>query len=297
MPARRETTGVMQASLRFTSAVTIPIFLLLACVPPKGDLGVYTDTEATGGTSGSGSSSGSDGSTASGGSTTDDGPTGTSTEGPEEYPAGCGEPPQPSWERAEFGFDPPLAGDNFAGDCEITDIEDHQATFNVGLDCGEQTAQIQLQLDEPLPASIAVGDTITLDYRFAFISDNNHWFTLRRPAPDSTLLLGGLTAEALSPADINFFAPLSMTRQEGLCALPVTCEDPGEKLAVELHHGDESALVFDGYSAVIGEPAPYRVSVSSARKYHGGLPSGTGEQCPVFDGPPYYFLVMMRPAA
>jgi hypothetical protein len=233
--------------------VILPALLAFGCPAPKGDLGQYTDTDGTDGTT--------DGTGPDSGATTTAASAGESDTSPDDDPPPeCVEPADPTEESAEFTFTPALAGDSegFAGDCQVTAIEALPEGAAVELGCGEQVVAIDLQLDEPL-TQFAVGDPLVLDYRVQMSFGTSEWFALRRPAPDGALLLGGVAAEALVPPDgDDFFAPLSLTRQEGLCSTAITCDDMNEPVAVEVTHGDDVALVFPTRSAVLGD-APYRV--------------------------------------
>lgn len=286
----------MQPRPHASLSLALPALLLLACVPPKGDLGEYTATTTSGGTGessgpGEGTTTGSSGGTSIGSDSSTH-----ATGDPEPYPAECSEPSQPSWESANFSFNPPVIDGPFTGTCEITGTEQHPGDFHLLLDCGETTVQIELQLDEPLPDSLTVGAVVELDYRAVLSFNISEWFTLRRPAPDGALLLAGLNAGTFGPPDApDFFAPLSMSVREGLCPQPVDCDDAIEILAVEFVYGEDSALVFPLHSAVLGDEAPLRVGVSLARRHYQDLPDGQGGFCHVTDVPPYFYRLMMRP--
>ncbi|WAS96016.1 hypothetical protein [Nannocystis punicea] len=262
--------------------VILPALLAFGCLAPKGDLGQYTDSDGT--TDGTGPDSGTTAASA-----------GDSDSGPDDGPPECVEPADPTEELAGFTFTPALAGDSegFAGDCQVTAIEVLPEGAKVELGCGEQVVEIDLLLDEPL-TQFAVGDPLVLDYRVQMSFGTSDWFTLRRPAPDGTLLLGALKAEALAPpGSDDFFAPLSLVPQEGLCPTAITCDDMDEPIAVEVTHGDDVALVFPTRSAAIGD-ATYRVGVTVARKHHDEVSDGQGGVCQSFDIPEYFYRLMFH---
>ncbi|MCY0989944.1 hypothetical protein OV203_22585 [Nannocystis sp. ILAH1] len=264
--------------------VILPALLTLGCLAPKGNLGQYTDSD--GGET--------DGATTGGDETTtaDAGTTLESETSPDDPPPACAGPDEPTSESAEFLFDPPLGGEGFAGECEVSAIETNQDVTQVALTCGEQAVQLRLQLDEPL-AQFAVGDPLVLDYRVQMSFGISEWFSLRSPAPDGALLLGGVAAEALVPPNADsFFAPLTMTRQDGVCPTTIDCDNLEEPIAVEFTHGDDTAVVFALHSAVIGES--YRVGASTARKHYSEANDGLGGFCEVFDVPEYYYRLMFH---
>lgn len=265
--------------------VLLPALLAFGCLAPKGNLGQYTASD--GGET--------DGATTDETTTADAGTTVEGETGPGEPPPACAESDDPTAESAEFLFDPPLGLDEgFAGECEVSAIEADPDATQVALTCGEQSVQLRLVLDEPL-TQFAVGDPLLLDYRVQMSFGVSEWFTLRLPAPDGALLLGGVQAESLVPANADsFFAPLSMTRQDGVCPTTIDCDNMEEPIAVEFTHGDDTALVFASHSAVIGESAPYRVGASTARKHHSEASDGLGSFCEVFDIPEYYYRLMFH---
>jgi hypothetical protein len=262
--------------------VILPALLAFGCLAPKGNLGEYTasDGEET------------DGATSDETTTADAGTTVESETGPNEPPPACAGPGEPTSESAEFVFEPPLASEGFAGECEVSAIEADPDVTQVALTCGEQAVQIRLQLGEPL-TQFAVGDPLVLDYRVQMSFGVSEWFSLRLPAPDGALLLGGVAAEALVPPDADqFFAPLSMTRQDGVCPTTIDCDHMEEPLAIEFTHGDDIAVVFAAHSELIGES--YRVGVSTARKHYSEANDGQGGFCEVFDVPEYYYRLMFH---
>ena len=263
--------------------VILPALLAFGCLAPKGNLGQYTDSDGEE----------TDGATSDDTTTADAGTTVESKTGPDEPPPECAGPGDPTSESANFLFAPPLGGDEgFAGDCEVSAIETSPDATQVALTCGEQAVQIHLQLDEPL-TQFAVGDPLALDYRVQMSFGISEWFSLRRPAPDGALLLGGVAAEDLVPPDADsFFAPLSMTRQDGVCPTKIDCDHMEEPIAIEFTHGDDTAVVFAAHSAVIGES--YRVGASTARKHYSEVADGVGGFCTVFDVPEYYYRLMFR---
>jgi hypothetical protein len=265
--------------------VILPALLAFGCLAPKGNLGEYTasDGEETAGA------------TTDETTTADAGTTVESETGPDALPPECAEPGEPTSESAEFLFDPPLGIDKgFAGECEVSALEADPGATLLALSCGEQAVQIHLVLDEPL-TQFAVGDPVALDYRAQMSFGVSEWFTLRLPAPDGALLLGGVAAEALVPPDADqFFAPLGMTRQDGVCPTTIDCDNLEEPLAVEFTHGEDTAVVFASHSAVIGESAPYRVGASTARKHYSEANDGQGGFCEVFDVPEYYYRLMFH---
>ncbi|WP_434418801.1 hypothetical protein [Nannocystis pusilla] len=264
--------------------VLLPALLAFGCLAPKGNLGQYTASD--GGET--------DGATTDETTTADAGTTVESETGPDEPPPACAGPGEPTSESADFIFDPPLASEGFAGDCEVSAVDTSPDATQVALTCGEQSVQIRLELDEPL-TQFAVGDPLVLDYRLVQSFGQSEWFTLRLPAPDGALLLGGVQAEDLTPPDADeFFAPLSMTRQDGVCPTTIDCDNLEEPLAIEFTHGDDAALVFALHSAVIGESAPYRVGASTARKHYSEANDGQGGFCEVFDVPEYYYRLMFH---
>ncbi|MDC0720943.1 hypothetical protein [Nannocystis bainbridge] len=294
--------------------VTLPALLAFGCLPPKGDLGQYTatDGEETGdATTGDDTTTADAGTTVETGNPDDTGPVATATSsddtgpigtatssgdsdtGPDEPPA-CDGPGEPTWESATFSFEPALVGEGFAADCEVSDIETHPHGADVALACGEQLVQLRLELDGPL-TEFAVGDALAFDYRMVQSFGQSEWFTVRRPAPDGTLLLGGVLGETLTPPNAEqFFAPLSMTRQEGVCPTVIDCDNMSETIGVEFTHGDETALVLALHSLVIGESAPYRVGASIARKHYDEAQDGQGGFCQSFDIPEYYYGLMIH---
>lgn len=262
--------------------VLLPALLAFGCLAPKGNLGEYTASD--GGET--------DGATGDDTTTADAGTTVESETGPDEPPPACAEPGDPTSESAEFLFDPPLAGEGFAGECQVSAIDTDPDGTEVALTCGEQSVQLHLQLDEPL-TQFAVGDPLALDYRLVQSFGISEWFTLRLPGPDGALLLGGVQAEDLAPPNADqFFAPLSMTRQDGVCMTTIDCDHLEEPIAVEFKHGDDTAVVFALHSAVIGET--YRVGASTARKHYSEAADGLGGFCQVFDVPEYYYRLMFH---
>lgn len=269
--------------------VILPALLAFGCPGPKGNLGQYTASD--GGETDGGET---DGATTDEATTADAGTTVESETSPDDPPPACAEPDDPTSESAEFLFDPPLAGDGFAGECEVSAIEADPDVTEIALTCGEQAVQIRLELDEPL-TQFAVGDPLALDYRLVQSFGQSEWFTLRLPAPDGALLLGGVQAEDLTPPNADsFFAPLSMTRQDGVCMTTIDCDNLEEPIAVEFTHGDDHAVVFAAHTAVLGESAPYRVGASTARKHYSEAADGLGGFCQVFDVPEYYYRLMFH---
>lgn len=254
------------------------------CLPGKGNLGEYTG--------GQDESSGTDTAT----STTAD--TTATTDDVPVNPA-CAVLGEPTDERLEsFTFNPQLPGggeDGFAASCELVEAEFGQNTADLGLQCGEQHVQIALALDHTLEPLLAPGDQLDLDYRAVVSFSTHEWFTLRRPAPDATLVLAGVLGESLEPPGAtDFFAPLSLTFQEGVCPEPTNCDDHSESLAIEFTHEGETVQVYDKHSDQIGELAPYQVSATYASKIHPVLSDGPGMFCEVTDASPYYFGSLIR---
>lgn len=275
--------------------VLLPALLAFGCLPPKGNLGQYTASDGAETDGGATDGGATDGATGDETTTADAGTTVEGETDPGEPPPACAESGDPTSESAEFVFDPPLTIDEgFAGECEVSAIETDPDVTQVALSCGERSVQIRLQLDEPL-TQFAVGDPLSLDYRVQMSFGISEWFSLRLPAPDGALLLGGVQAEDLVPASADeFFAPLGMTRQDGVCPTTIDCDNMEEPIAIEFTHGDDAAVVFASHSAVLGESAPYRVGASTARKHYSEASDGKGGFCEVFDVPEYYYRLMFH---
>lgn len=272
----------MQALPRVNSVVIIPVLLLLACDSLKGDLGVYTGTEATAGetsgTTGGTTTAGESDTGATGGATTTSGGV-SECIADEEY-----------WETFELTFDPPLLEGAFDGECLVSDGEG----FN-GLICGEQQISLVVVINHQPAPLLEAGETVKFSYRAQMSFGRQEWFVIRR-ASDAVLRLGGVDAETLvPPGETEFFAPLALEGVEGVCAPPVDCDAPFEPLKVAVTLDGETIQVPPGTYDQIGAE-PYDISVLQARRLHNGLPDGQGGFCSVSDVPEYFYRIMLRTA-
>jgi hypothetical protein len=248
----------------------IPALFLVACDPPKGNLGEYTGGDTSGDTSDS---------------ETSDSETGYTND--DLFDPHCEEPATPSKEQALIDFDPPLPFDdgNFAGTCTVAS----NTGLGVGLDCDGTTVMIQLQLDDLAPPLPPIDGQVVLDYRSVMAFGIDQWFTLRDL--DDELLLAGVAAPELEPPDaLGFFAPLGASKLDAVCQTPVTCDNMSQKLAVNVTYGDDAIQVFSQHASVIGE---FRVSVAHARRHYQEVQEGD-QICSVYDIPERWFSVLIR---
>ena len=181
---------------RFAASTILLSTAILACAPPRGDLGVYTDSDSADSTESAGTTSGAP-------------PSSGGQDAPEPASeAACAEQTDLSAAWHLVVFDPDIAADDFAAACAVTDLQLDPA--HLFLDCGGQAVRIALG-DAQLSPVFAVGDAVALDYRS--LGDRYQtWFTLRRPGSEATLLLAGVRAVTLAPAGApDFFAPWTMT--------------------------------------------------------------------------------------
>ncbi|PCC68967.1 hypothetical protein SAMN02745121_05701 [Nannocystis exedens] len=229
-----------------------------ACAPPRGDLGVYTDSDPAD-------------STESAGTTTSGAPTSSGgQDGPEPASeAACAERTDLSAAWHNVVFDPDFAADDFAAACAVADLQLDPA--HLSLDCAGQGVRIALG-DARLSPVFAVGDEVAFDYR-SLGNRYETWFTLRRPDSEATLLLAGVRAVTLAPAGApDFFAPWTMTAGAGACPITPTCESPREKMAVEFSQADDAITVLPPSRAIFGAPARYELNVGTALLNHRDLP-------------------------
>lgn len=258
----------------------IPVLLLLACDPPKGHLGEYTDSNTTGG-----SESGSTDGTAT---TTDAGP--DTSEGATTTSGGtlpnCAPPPAMT-ESFQLTFDPPLLEDAFEGECLVSDGENSQI-----FSCGEQQIDLKLILDHQPTPVFAAGNTVWFSYRGHMSFGLREWFAIR--GDPGHLLLGGVSAETLvPPGEPEFFAPLTLAGVTGVCAPPVDCSNHFEQIEVAASLDGQTVQLGAGEFDRVGD-VQYDVSVLTARKFHNDLPDGQGGSCSISDVPEFFYRVLLR---
>jgi hypothetical protein len=256
-------------SNRFAVPTILLSTAVLACAAPRGDLGVYTDSDPADSTESAGTTSGAP--MSSGGQ---DAPEPASE-------AACAEETDLSFAWHNVVFDPDIAADDFAAACAVTDLQFDPA--HLFLDCAGQGVRIALG-DAQLSPVFAVGDAVALDYR-SLGNRYETWFTLRRPGSEATLLLAGVRAVTLAPAGApDFFAPWTMTPGAGACPVTPTCDSPREKIAVEFSHADGATTVLPPSRTLFGAPARYELNVGTALLNYRELPG-----CDLTDFSPHNF--------
>lgn len=267
--------------------LSLPRLLLIGvlgaggCITPKGDLGEFTDSDATGdpgGSTGTASSTGDDTTTAS---------TDASTTAGTGDPPACADPDMT--ESFTLEFDPPLQGTDFSGDCLVSDGDGSHI-----LQCGAQQVELAMVLGHQPTPLFQAGDTVALRYLSVQSFDISEWFTIRRP-DDQSLLLGGVNANQLvPPGGTLLFDPVALDHVDGVCSPPTGCDHPYEHVAVKAENEQQFVEVMPGAFAQVGDTTPIDLSVGVANKYTSQFSDGMGGFCEVSDLPPYRFQVLLR---
>lgn len=282
--------------------------LATACTINKGDLGEFTDTDgsgsdgesggqssATGGTTGGTDPThgGSDGTTSDGTSEGTASSAGTASSGDTEGPA-CAEPAVLDQGSFTITFDPPLPFDQpvsgyLAMSCEVLAIDAEPGTSIVALDCVDRTVVIDMQAGG-WQSPLAVGEEVALRYHRSMPWWQNEWFTVRQVTEGSPLVFGGLSADTLLPLDdddMTLFSPVQLAFHEGVCDVPISCDDQFERLGVEYEFDGDTLELVDGNSGLVGQQASFKAILKTAQKYHDMM------ECSISDVPNEWFVGLL----
>ncbi|HEY0136312.1 MAG TPA: hypothetical protein VGB85_19640 [Nannocystis sp.] len=304
----RPTTSLLLSALTATT---------LAACEPKGDLGEYTDTTADTGDSEaeSGATTGASvGTSLTGSEGTGDtgdtsntsnigsegsGDTGTGDTGDtgdtSDTGDACGEPELDFQANFEITIVPPLppADTKITADCTVDGLLVEANFVHVELGCGERDVTIKFNVSTSFKPLFSKGDALVLTYHQSMPFWINQWFALRTPAPGGGLVLGGIMADALLPLDDDdstLFDPVHLTEVAGVCPEPVDCEDPYQRLALNVAYDQTNQQVLSGNSVSTGMLTSVRVDLGRAVRHF-------DNDCGVSDTPPEWYnaLIIMLP--
>lgn len=276
----RLTTSLLLSTLAATA---------FAGCQPKGDLGEYTGTSEieTGATTGAPASTGASDDT---GATGDTGDTGNTGDTGETGTPACGPPELDLQADFKITLDPPLPeeGGVVAADCTVDTVEGGGTFLLIELGCGDRKATIDFGASNPYSLVFKQGDTLAFAYHLNdYGVGTEQWFTLRTTGPDSDVLLGGLNAFSLQPGDDDdtFFQPVVMKTVSGVCPLPSGCDDPFERLLLEVSYGGETRQIVSG---AIGQIGGMRIDLAVAEGFH-------DDDCNLADVPGEIFRALLIP--
>jgi hypothetical protein len=268
--------------------------LATACTITKGDLGKFTatdtdtsdsdgetdgqtsasegttgDTDPSGTVSSTDPTNGTSGSTSEGTASTN----GTASSGDTDGPA-CAEPSLGDEGSFTITFDPPLPFDQpmspVSETCKVAALDSQGGTTTVGLDCPGHVATIVMQTGTWLPP-FAVDDELALKYHRSMPWWVNEWFTLRFVTDGAPLLLGGVNADSLLPLDdddMTLFSPVQLKSHDGVCGVPIDCDDQFERLVVQYDYDGDTLELVDGNSGLVGQLTSFKAILHKAWKYH-----------------------------
>ena len=264
---------------------------------PKGDLGEYTASDSSESDAESGATSsvttGNTGNTGTGEpSTGEPGTTGSEETGSEETgDPGCAAPEQDFQASFEATLDPPLPFEvtKFSANCTVDTLTVEPNFVTVALDCVERSVTLEFTVSTGFTPLFAEGDTLALTYHRSTPFWINQWFTLRTTNPDSSVLLGGVNADALLPLDdddATLFSPVQLKVQEGVCAAPIDCNNPFEQLALEVSYDQDTQQLVPGNSTLVGTLTSTRVDLRTANR-------SIDMDCGISDVPPEWFSALL----
>ncbi len=261
--------------------------LLLALAPtalagcqPKGDLGEYTASDS----SESDAESGATSSVTSGGSDTGSEETGDT--------AGCGASELDFQASFVATLEPQLPPEftKFSSNCTVDTLTVEPNFVTVVLGCDARTVTLDFTVSTSFTPLFAEGDTLALTYHQTMPFWQNQWFTLRTTNPDSGVLLGGVQGDALLPLDdddATLFSPVQLKVKEGVCAAAVGCDDPFERLALDVSYDQDTQQIVPGNSTLVGSLTSVRIDLATARRY------AEQPDCQLSDVPPEWFSALL----
>lgn len=271
------------------AGIVLGVAMVVGCgseaPPPGSDEGSSTEVVADGDWSGPTSDSTSD-STAeppgSTGSSTDDGASEASSSTGETFEECLPRAFESNgaWQLvdpAEPGFEPYTTQSQCTFVQEVAPVE--PGTLELELACEPTDAPLPAQLFLRLWAELealpfAPGDPLQLEAIREPAGTINPQVLVTLRDPEGELLVAGFQGYqpmGKGPKSATFFEPVSLALVDGLC--PVPCEDFGcfTRAALDVSIATETARIFDGNAATLGESPSYRVHVGNATTGSGGL--------------------------
>ena len=195
--------------------------------------------------------------------------------------------PDPAFEgNASIVVEPLSNGEGeteFITDCTVDVLTVDPTLVHVELGCGERSATVEVKVSSGFTPLFAQGDTVILDYHETNPFWANQWFALRAKTEGAGLLLGGVQADELFPPGVDdMFAPLVMKEAPGVCAVPVGCDDPFQRLALAVSYDQDTQQIVPDHSALVGSLTSIRVDLGTAFRY-------IDNDCDFADVPPTWF--------
>jgi hypothetical protein len=191
-------------------------------------------------------------------------------DGPFECP-----PPLPVW--ISFTIDGDVYPTNdmdITERCTVTSAGGTEGTTIIELDCvaedgHRETNVIEVSSEPQAYIYLWSGGEVVFRYVVSCPWWCDRWFSLSY-GPGS-MMLAGMDAESLAPWGVDpseWYAPLIMTPQDGLCPWEyMDCSD-SERLALDVTFYDTTARIFDQGSGYVGLMMSYQVIVAEARTEH-----------------------------
>jgi len=250
----------------------------LAGCQPKGNLGEYTASDTDDSDAESGATS-----NLTTGMTGDTGDTGDTGCAPSELDF-----------QASFvaTLDPQLPPEvtKYSSNCTVDALTVEGNFVTVVLGCDARSVTLDFTVSTSFTPLFAKGDTLALNYHQTMPFWTNEWFTLKTTNPDSNVLLGGVQADSLLPLDDDdstLFSPVQMKVKEGVCPAAPDCNNPFERLALEVSYDQDAQVITPGNSTLVGTLTSVRIDLGAANRYV------EQQDCQISDVPPQWFSALL----
>ena len=265
---------------------------------PKGDLGEYTASDSSESDAESGATSSvTTGTTGSTGGTSEPGTSGSgvtdtgSEDTGDTGDTGCAAPELDFQANFEATLDPQLPPEvtKFSANCTVDTLTVEPNFVTVVLGCVERSVTLDFTVSTGFTPLFAEGDTLALTYHRSRPFWINQWFTLRTSNPNSSVLLGGVQADSLLPLDDDdstLFSPVQLKVKEGVCAAPIDCNNPFERLALAVSYDQDTRQIVPGNSTFVGALTSTRIDLATANRY-------IDMDCGISDVPPEWFSALL----